>query len=176
MTDFANQDAPPPTKTTELPDSPQAMAKAVVEEAMAERETLSQMSQMQAKESRKEIDTISMTSPTSGNKRDRESERLTSFKENSGELSDAREKIKMAWEDIPERQGAAEEAMELTRAAIFGQIELLIQQGLDTFHTQETLERELERLKEEKDSKEREVKRLRSSEAQSRATISVRLC
>ena len=66
-----------------------------------------------------------------------------------------------------------DEAIEQTKQLVLEQIEQLVRQGLQLYHRQENQARELARYQEENDYKERELKRLRQSEAQSRDTITV---
>ena len=70
-------------------------------------------------------------------------------------------------------EASTNEAIRTTKDVILGQIEALISQGLEIFHAHDSQGRELARTVEENASKEREIKRLRASAEQSRATISV---
>lgn len=67
------------------------------------------------------------------------------------------------------------EAVEKTMAMVHGQIESVIRQGLEAFHARESVSRELVHAKEDIESKDRDLKRLRFSEEQSRTTVSVRI-
>ena len=57
---------------------------------------------------------------------------------------------------------------------MFDAIDGLIQEGLQRFHKHESVARNLELAKEELDSKDREIQRLRANEESSRNTIMVR--
>lgn len=64
---------------------------------------------------------------------------------------------------------------EVATKVVIDQIELLMQQGLKAFHAHESTTRDLSLAKEELESKDRELQRLRSSEESSRKTITVSL-
>lgn len=129
--------------------SPNAMAQAVLDSAMADRDR-------QAEHASNNQSTETLQS----NKRPRHSHDL--------DAKDTKEKLKQVWEGTDK-----EEAMEETLSLVHGQIESLIRSGLEAYHGWESAKRDLSQAKEECDAKDRELRRLRASEEQSRVTITV---
>jgi len=72
--------------------------------------------------------------------------------------------------DIVEK---SEAALGQTKDLVFSQLDSIIRAGLDAFHQNEEISRELVQMKELSDSRGREVQRLKASEEDSRASLSV---
>ena len=136
------------TNTTTAPAteeaSPNAMAQAFLEEAIAERDRLSSQST--------EIFCVEESSKRPRLEQDH----------------DAKGRLKQVWEG-----SEREEALDATMTLVHSQIESLIRSGLEAYHGWESANRDLSQAKEEGEAKDRELRRLRASEEQSRATITV---
>ena len=76
--------------------------------------------------------------------------------------------------EIWEKSDKNDEAYNKTRELVVDQIELLMADGLKAFHGFERASKDLAFAKEEVDSKDRELQRLRKSEEESKLIISVR--
>jgi hypothetical protein len=162
MTTFA---PPDDTGVKSLPHSPHAMAQAVLEEAIAERDRQSQRSAGDTPtESHGAVEDAAATS----NKRPRT--------ESEHDDKHAKDQLKKLWEGSEQwKEGDANEALDATTKLVYRQIESLIRSGLEAYHGWESTRRDLSRVEEECESKDRELRRLRASEEQSRATITVRI-
>mmetsp|Transcript_5028 Transcript_5028/g.7716 ORF Transcript_5028/g.7716 Transcript_5028/m.7716 type:complete len:195 (+) Transcript_5028:65-649(+) len=140
-----------------LPPSPQAMADAVVAEAMAQQSCLTQPTQDDCTRTTNEQDTSSEQKSVLN-----ESNRKYNENDANSELT----KIMERDEEIPEKQKAITQFLSST-------IESLVQKGLSAFHAYESAKRELSLAKEEINQKQRDVQRLRSCEETSQKTIAV---
>ena len=138
------------------------MAEAVVTEALAEREHLVQ------KESAKEAE------DGAGNDESSEGVALLGKRSRFDEEKEATDELKKLWEpattDLEWKQTAA---VERTITMVYAQIESMIHQGLEAYHGWEIMSRDLVHAKEEIETKDRDIKRLRTFEEQSRTTVSV---
>lgn len=147
-----------------LPPSPHAMAQAALDEAIAvihaERDQAERSSSSDTTDGTAPHDAAV---PASASKRPRVSYNIT-------DGIPVKEQLKQVWEGNDK-----DEALEKTRQLISQEIESLIRSGLEAFHREENLNREMLQVKEESDAKERDLRRLRASEEQSRATITVRV-
>lgn len=150
------------TGTKPLPNSPHAMAQAVLDEAIAERDRQSQHAAAESTE------TGSVENDATSHKRPR----LDSDQDDKN----VEEQLKKLWQRNKEwKEDDANEALDATTKLVYGQIESLIRSGLEAYHQLESTRRDLSQAKEECEAKDRELRRLRASEEQSRATITVRL-
>lgn len=177
------------THSKDLPDSPRAMADAVVAEAVAQREkqqarlTQEENSLAVARQTENRDDAMDTNDDSSsvvptGPKRPREQPQKHPNDTCVSTLAEAATKeLKEIWraarDEADWNEASTNEAIRTTKDVILGQIEALISQGLEIFHAHDSQGRELARTVEENASKEREIKRLRASAEQSRATISV---
>lgn len=151
----ANTTAPEPssgpptgeTGTTML--SPNAMAQAVLDSAMTERDRLA---------ANNTTETLLGTTQDSSN----------NVRSENHDGMDAKEKLKQVWEG-----GNKENAVHDTMRLVHGEVESLVRAGLEAYHGWESANRDLVHAKEECEAKDRELRRLRASEEQSRATITV---
>jgi hypothetical protein len=146
-----------------LPHSPHAMAQAVLDEAIAKRDRQSHRSEVDTTESRDIVKDAAATS----NKRPRT--------ESDHNEKNAMDQLKKLWEGSEEwKEGDPNEALDATTTLVHRQIESLVRSGLEAYHGWESARRDLSQVKEECEANERELRRLRASEEQSRATITVR--
>lgn len=135
------------TTTTPIPPSPRTIANAAVAEAIAERARLAdENSSLQSEELR-------------GTKRP------SSSRDASPDPDTRRMRLS-------ETDGDDSRYEQVTKA-LFDAIDGLVQEGLQGFHKHESVARNLELAKEELDSKDREIQRLRANEESSRDTIMV---
>lgn len=133
------------TNTTPIPPSPRTIANAAVAEAIAERARLAD-------------ENCSLQSEKlCGTKR-------SSSSRDSSSIPDTR---RMRLSEID----ADDSKYEQVTKTMFDAIDGLIQEGLQGFHKHESVARNLELAKEELDSKDREIQRLRANEESSRSTI-----
>lgn len=141
--------------------SPHSMAEAVVTEALAEREHLVQ------KESAKEAEYGAANDESS------EGVALLGKRSRFDEEKEDTDELKKLWEpattDLEWKQTAA---VERTITMVYAQIESMIHQGLEAYHGWEIMSRDLAHAKEEIETKDRDIKRLRTFEEQSRTTVS----
>ena len=153
-----------------LPQSPHAMAQAVLDEAIAERDRQSERGVV-ADDAPMMTDGAREVDPSTSNKRPHTDETY-----HDGAY--AKDSLKKMWEGAGSNEWTedmADEALEATTALVHGQIELLVRSGLEAYHGWESTKRKLLQMEEEQESTTRELKRLRASEEQSRATITVRI-
>jgi len=141
--------------------SPNAMAKAVLEEALKKQETIAVS---------KESATSSVEEATPAAKR---TKRDHVEEEEEGE--DFKTMLENAWNDATDEK-EIEAAYGTTMSLISTQVEGLIRAGLDAFHRWEKSTSDAKLLKEELENKDLEIERLRAAEEKNRATISVRCC
>ena len=134
------------TPLPQSPQSPRAIANAVVAEAMAERARLTQNTN----------DENTLPSSSRGTKR-------------SVDMSyaDPEKRLKALMESDNE------DKHEAVTKLLYDSIENLMQEGLKAFHKHESAARDLVLAKEELGSKDREIQRLRANEESSRTTITV---
>ena len=99
----------------------------------------------------------------------RESRGIKRPSTSSGGSSDPETRLARLLED-----GGADKRYEQVTHVLFDAIDGLMQEGLQSFHRHESAARNLELAKEELDSKDREIQRLRANEESSRNTIMVR--
>ena len=138
------------------------MAQAVLDEAIAERDRQSQHAAAESSES------SSVENDATNNKRPR--------LDYDQDDKNVKEQLQKLWERKKEwKEGDANEALDATTTLVYRQIESLIRSGLEAYHQLEGARRDLSQAKEECEAKDRELRRLRASEEQSRATITVRL-
>lgn len=154
--------APPDeTGAKSLLNSPHAMAQAVLDEAIAERDRQSQHAAAESTE------THNVDDDATSNKRPR--------LDSDHDEKNVKEQLKKLWQGSEGRKkGNADEALDATMTLVYRQIESLIRSGLEAYHGWESTRRDLSQVKEECEAKDRELHRLRASEEQSRATITVR--
>lgn len=132
--------------------SPNAMARAVLDQAVLERGS-------QQHQQSSESETLG-AQDSNDNKRARDND------ENHDE-QDVTKKLKQVWEGNNDK----DEAVVATLALVNKEIESLIRSGLQAYHGWESAKRDLSQAKEELQAKDRELRRLQASEEQSRATI-----
>lgn len=139
--------------------SPNAMAQAVLDSAIAERTAAASQTSETAAET---LGGMTVAAQESNNKRPRP------VADNDRDGKDVKEQLKQVWEGSDK-----DAAMHDTMTLVHGQIEHLIRAGLEAYHGMESANRDLSQAKEECEAKDRELRRLRASEEQSRATITV---
>ena len=136
------------TNTTPIPTSPRTIANVVVAEAIAERARVAEVNiRLPSRESRG----TKRPSSSIDNLSDSETRRPGPSEDNGDNIR-----------------------YEQVTNALFEAIDGLMQEGLQGFHRHESAARNLELAKEELDSKELEIQRLRANEETSRNTIMVR--
>lgn len=143
---------PPPEGGTEMM-SPNAMAQAVLDQAVLERDR-------HTATNNQSMETHVGVEQSNNNKRPRD--------DNDHDGKDIKEKLKQVWEGSEK-----DEAVVATLTLVHGELESIIQSGLEAYHGWESSKRDLSQAKEEGEAKDRELRRLRASEEQSRATITV---
>jgi hypothetical protein len=140
---------PDDTGTKPLPNSPHAMAQAVLDEAIAERDRQSHHAASESTE------TGSVENDATSNKRPR----LDSDQDDKN----IKEQLKKLWQGNKEwKEDDANEALDATTKLVYGQIESLIRSGLEAYHQLESTRRDLSQAKEECEAKDRELRRLRA--------------
>jgi hypothetical protein len=146
-----------PLAAIPLPSS-KDMADAVVAQAMAERARLTQQN---------DENLVPTTNKArAGTKRSHSS---TLLEHDSGAPTDPEEQLKEVMASGSEDDNRHEAVTQI----MFDSIDNLMQEGLKAFHANESTSRDLTIAKEEMDSKDRDLQRLRSSEESSRNTITV---
>ena len=138
--------------------SPNAIANAVLKEAMKQQET--------AAVSKETASSVEEATP-----KDKRSKHDHVDEEDNTE--DFKSLLENAWSDAKDEK-EIEDAYGKTMSLISTQVEGLIRAGLDAFHRWEKSTSDLKLLKEELETKDLEIERLRAAEEKSRATISVR--
>jgi chromosome segregation ATPase len=145
------------------------MAQAVLDEAIAERDRQSQ---------RSEGDTNRNTTESRGAVQDAAAAATSNKRprtESDHNDKNVMEQLKKLWEDSEHwKKGEANDALDATATLVYSQIESLVRSGMEAYHGWESTRRDLSHVEEECEAKERELGRLRASEEQSRATITVR--
>lgn len=155
--------------------SPHAMADAVLQEAMKERESVP----VANGKSRAITDSNAAADEEGAEHRPTSAKRSktdTSLMMNEDE--DIEEKLLAAWNGAKEEQELEvdiDKAAAATMSLVSAQIEGLIRGGLEAFHRWENASREVKLLKEDIKGKDMELEHLRAAEEKSRTTISVSL-
>jgi hypothetical protein len=145
--------------------SPHAIAEAALAQAMTEREF--QTTQQEAPH--EAVDIVATGENAQRKKRLHFDERCP-----SGHGAEDTAELRGLWDlSTTDPSWKQTEAVEKTMAMVYGQIESVIRQGLEAYHARESVSRELVHAKEDIESKDRDLKRLRFSEEQSRTTVSV---
>ena len=144
--------------------SPRAMADAALVEALTGRLTRDEGTNTAAD------DPAGIVNCFQAKKRSRFDERS-----NCDDDKEATDELKRLWEpaSTSDPEWKQTDAVEKTMTMVYGQIESVIRQGLEAYHGWECMSRDLAYAKEEIESKDRDLKRLRATEEQSCTTVSV---